>query len=312
MCGNASYCEGLELLEPDIEQLQTMEPKWHSRTCYASFCSKTNLTRLQKRSEKESADNPDTESDLGNTSKGVYISRCAVPAVQWEKCIFCQKRHKNQSLHQILTKNGERTIQSIATRDEKLRCRVAELDLIAYEARYHSHCLLKWSRQYRDDIGPSESFGTIFNHAFEKIVVELNIRFADGHIYTLHGIHNRYCQILTELGTAEVFYLRQRLKDKLSNHYGETIKFVQPLDKTQSFLIFPKVPIETAVQALNRTTNHLHEETIKNDLLHNDIYDEDELFMKAISHVANKIKSDLNNTKGHDGYMPLMKNMQWL
>jgi len=40
------------------------------------------------------------------------------------------------------------TLVSIATRDETLRCKTAGLDLIAYEAKYHSSCLLKWQREY--------------------------------------------------------------------------------------------------------------------------------------------------------------------
>ena len=58
---------------------------------------------------------------MQSSSRSV-MTRQAVPAVNWNLCIICQKRtYQQEQLHQVSTKDTESTIKSIADNYDVLK-----------------------------------------------------------------------------------------------------------------------------------------------------------------------------------------------
>src|SRR2546425_1574180 len=136
-----------------FETLEEKDVKWHAKSGYATFCSKTNLTRLQMRTfalDDSVIGESSTKQGIKDASS-VTLTRKPVPEVKWNLCIFCQKKHRDEVLHQVLTKDSENITHDIARYDKALHvnCRIAALDLIEYEVKYHHVCKSKWSGDYK-------------------------------------------------------------------------------------------------------------------------------------------------------------------
>lgn len=103
------YLSTIDLLQSGKVDLSgnTAGLVWH-KNCFSSFTSATHLDRLKRRFESSLST---TSATSGSSSKALEdespesqrtISRSTVPAVQWDKCIYCQTVTKAK-VHQILT-----------------------------------------------------------------------------------------------------------------------------------------------------------------------------------------------------------------
>ncbi len=80
---------------------------------------------------------------------------------------------------------------------------------------------------------------------FVTLTTELRIGIANGHIYSMNGVCDRYTALLQDAGIEDVKHgsQKQKHKAKLLQHFGTKITFIKQRDRTEPELIFPAVPL---------------------------------------------------------------------
>ena len=132
----------------------------------------------------------------------------------------------------------------------------------------------------------------------------MNEGFLQGNVYHLDDITQKYNHILANKHGKETSIRSHKLKEKLSGHYGEGISFRRQRNPNLPLLVFPVSYDDSAVEALKLATD-----TIKDipggrnssgckEQAGTNLY-------QSLYHVACRIKSDINQTPGHDGYRNL-------
>ena len=288
----------LDRLTPDIERLLQMNAKWH-KSCYATFTRQQHINRLEDHQKMQKM--PLLQA-VESTSYVRPLTRTTVPGVDWKLCIFCQCRTR-QNLHQVISYSANNSILDVARTDYKLKCRIGENDLIAFEALYHKSCKLKAERKRPTENVDTESLmaDTYFT-AFELLTQELDIGFKKGHVYNMRNVLELFYQLLESIGMHESSYRSFKLKQRLEKQYGPAVQFRQQRDRTQPLLIFSAISTGEAIEALTLTTE-------ASSLLHGDIeeelitqFQEKQIFLKSLDYVCAKIKADLMDIKGVDTY----------
>jgi hypothetical protein len=305
-------------IQRDLNELHNKAPKWHSKTCYAVFCNKTNIECLRLRNTKKQLNTDSLQNDTNDASPNTSqhaATRCRIVPVKWDLCILCQKRRKDCSvLSQVLTYNAHQNITKFADNDEELRCKIAGLDLIAYEAKYHKPCYSTYLYQYNKSMLDHSGMNTVptldgctdaetcsaSSEALNLVICELQSGLQQGYIYEMSAIHRRYEKAIYNICTCHTVIGVRTLKRKLELHYGDEIDFVQPLDVTQSSLVMPRVSIDVAIQSLKtRADVAVDNVTQESFSLRQD--DDTALFITRAFHlVAQKIATDLFKMPGHN------------
>ena len=283
----------LTRFSPYIANLLDNKPRWH-KSCYATFTSKINLQSIQDRTSK--GENTDA---LGlSTSSNVVLTRHAVQDVDWSKCIFCQKRRKIENVHQVQSVDVEDAFHQFAEHDYSLKCKIGVTDLIESKAHYHESCKLKAHREFVNATGNKELELDFNIPASERLISMLEDGFKKGYVYSMDDICTKYSQLLTETGNEDSACRSHRLKQKLSNYFGDNICFRRQRNRNQPLLVFPAVSCGEVVEALKIATKKLQE--TDGELRINE--SPSSPFLKSLLHVASKLSADLRETPGHVGF----------
>jgi hypothetical protein len=138
--------EVYERLKPHIATLRmpnNLTVKWHP-SCNKKYTSKTNVEHIQKARETSSCQVLSGSSKVTTAESASKMLRSSPPPLNWNLCMFCQKVYdkNDKKLCQILTPDGEQRVKQAAKlhNDVSLLAKIAESDLIAYEAKYHKRC----------------------------------------------------------------------------------------------------------------------------------------------------------------------------
>lgn len=288
--------ERLSRLQPHTrEDLSAKNPKWH-RSCYASFTSSNNIRLARNRKQETNMLAPDNNVPCAETSSR-SLTRTAVPKVDWNKCVYCQTQ-KRENVHQVQSAEVEHEIQTQAKFDNSLKCKIGENDLIAYEAHYHSSCKYQASRnmtnlqQLKDRTQPSTCGRDI---ALEKLVQMLDIGFSSGHVYSMDNVTEKYVSLMAAEGIENATCRPIILRQKLRRHYGDQIAFRRQRQSNQPLLLMSaSVTTDIAVSLLVESTQDV-------DLLP-ETFTTESSFLHALHTVVTKIRSDLKQTAGHQGF----------
>ncbi len=295
-------------IEQVVDRLDDMECVWHAKSCYSVFCSKTHIDRLKNRKDSDCASDP--HSNVTNTASS--STRSTILPTDWKLCIFCQKRKCKGSVlvHQVLTRDCHNTIHTMAASDDTrvLSCRIGKLDLIAYEARYHSACFKLMQRKTHKGLTEENEHNKPFEQAFVELVSRLDTGFADGEVYTLVKVTQHFHALLTSHGVSPDTYTAQNLKSRISKHYGERIQFIQPISKSESLLIIPAMSTADAILAMKEQHTVGEDDAIGSGMLLNDELDDDAFILRAMHHVSAKLKSDIDGVTSHSTYDNLDRN----
>lgn len=105
---------------------------WH-KTCYKSYTSSKNISSYKLKYAKI----------ITGLELPADIPQKRIVRIQFDvtRCVFCQKRLRNQKLCQVMTKNMEDKIKNIARNNPIFYSRIGESDLIASEIKYHASCV---------------------------------------------------------------------------------------------------------------------------------------------------------------------------
>ena len=298
-CGDvtATFKTFMDNIDSDIDCLVEKKAKWHKR-CYASYTSRNNVERIEKRFEKTLCESRPTTPDQTSTYT-TPITRKTVPSVDWKGCIFCQSRIKGKQLHRVETKLVEHAIQEIAKTNYKLKCKIGDNDLIAYEAHYHAYCKTKEERGDINSTDTGEPMSTAQKNAFASLISQLDEGLCKGHVYGMNDINDQYIHLLDQEGLSDPKSYSHRLKERLEVHYGAKITLRRMRDKTQPLLLFLSGSAGDAVEALKIATDNFKEESMDDSLTS---LGQQSMLLRSMHNVATKIKADLKATKGHQGY----------
>ena len=176
------FSDTINRLQHEIETLNDANPMWH-RSCYGTFTSKTNIQRLHDRRQSCS---------YGKASPCKPLTRNVVHHVNWGLCIFCQKR-KREGTHQVMSKEVQHSICASADMDFKLKCRIGDNDLIAYEAHYHASCKNKALKSI-SSASLKDSDGS---DALKRLVSILDQGFVEGKVYAMDDVLQMYNEFVS-------------------------------------------------------------------------------------------------------------------
>ena len=236
--------------------------QWHKQ-CYATFTSKGHINRLRK---KEFAPQEGLVSQPCSSSSSILSrSRSSTNPTDWSACILCQK-FRLESLHQPESNTAMNGLQAMLANDEELFPRVAGVDLIAFKAKYHASCYMQQKRKENESQNISTKKIDVYDIAFKCLTNELDQGFENGHVYELTEVRDRYIEILQSHDTEAYSYRSEKMKERLSKHYGSRIEICPQTCKNNSFLIFRHMPVHKAVEALRFTTSLLKEQEAEEGL----------------------------------------------
>ena len=193
----------------------------------------------------------------------------------------------------------EDAFHQFAECDYSLKCKIGVNDLIESKAHYHKSCKLKAHREFVNATG-NEELELDFNiPASERLILMLEDGFKKGHVYSMDDICTKYSQLLTKTGKEDSACRSHKLKENLSNYFGDNICFRRERNRNQPLLVFPAVSCGEAVEALKIASEKLQETEMVNSGINES---SSSPFLKSLLHVASKISADLRETPGHVGF----------
>ena len=217
------------------------EIKWH-RSCHGAYTLKTNLKHVKLQSSFHKKDIEQHVQKEGCNYKKVL--RSEGNTVDWSMCIICQRtKYKgSKALSQVLTEIAQSTLWKAAEvlKDQEMQFRISDTDLIAYEVQYHRGCYQKYISKSKNmsQIQAKEDFDE-YDKAFDKLLQECHADLIDrGKAIEMTTILNRFKEILSEKVEEAENKRSEKLKRRLTNHYGNGITFQKQEGRNKSELVF--------------------------------------------------------------------------
>ena len=259
---------------------------WH-RNCYAQYTSKEKIQRLE---QKHVASGGEASGNETVTSTSPCKTRSHVKKVNWEQCIFCQNEHSRERLSPVMTfKMSENIIQN-AQFNYKVRIRLSRVtDHIAAEAKYHLSCLSAFNRH--GEKAKREAKETDLGLVW--LCEELEYAAGKGHVIKLSDAWERYTTLAEEaqIEIPSSFLSRKStFKEKLLLRLAIVIDCIP---SGRESLLIPTQYVNLAVSQLATETDELL--TMPTYAPHEDIF-------LSLVHVALKIRGDLMEAPGHQGF----------
>ena len=144
-------------------------------------------------------------------------------------------QHKNKKFepYGITPWIAEKKIKTAAeTKNKKLYNEIKSLDLIAKEFKVHKHCYQQFTSGFAsgsrsltmNESGPYDSTTQVYDKGEFEVVKEFveNEVIEHGKAVSMKTLHDLY-----KLGVCDTRY-RSKLKQRLQNHFNETISFLSP------------------------------------------------------------------------------------
>lgn len=216
--------------------------QWH-KNCYKTYTSAGNIARYKLKYAKKStniaqADTPEKRSSLRTISFDI------------QKCVFCQKRIKNQKVCQVMSMNMEDKIKKIARNNPLYYSRIGENDLIASEIKYHASCVSTELRNIQDK--PSASGKRkleIENEALQQLFSEMEKGFEHGKGYSTTSVTRRYREIGGDVDLSD-----RLLVKKIEEHFGDDIELVRSIRQNEPRMFLKKFSKEQAIETILQHT----------------------------------------------------------
>jgi len=231
-----------ERLSPYFSQLYENEVLWHA-SCYATYTSLQNMKYVSSASKQEG----NLEEAEGTTASSIRSSRSNVAPHDWTKCLFCKNRtyKKERVMQNVSTFEACNTIMQCAEAkgDQDMLHILLGVnnDLVAAEGKYHKTCYASYvsksnlkSRSFKEDEGKESAF----DQAFCELGLDIRNGLELGRAYDMSFLLNKYAGLLEKLGVDGQKYTKQKLKLRLKAHFGESIVFHQPYQKTNPELVY--------------------------------------------------------------------------
>lgn len=131
---------------------------------------------------------------------------------------------------------------------------------------------------------------------FTKLTNILDKGLQRGNIYSMDAVHDKYISLQRHAGIVNPSIQVRTLKQKLEIHYGSQVLFRKQRQLNQPQLL---IPAKTTTEDVVALTLRDREENISPD---DDDIDHESYFIQCLHTVATKLRADLSNTAGHQGY----------
>lgn len=229
--------------------LPTDTEYYYHKQCYTTYTSQRNLSFLNI----ESAAAPETESASTSaepdavpqepTRKKLRSSTTSY-GLRSQKCIFCLKDNKKQSLHSVMTTDMINKIQRHnlleAHNDIDLHTRLSS-DLLAIEAKYHSTCQLAYMHKTNSAV-PIVGTENQTEACFTEFLTRVDSILARGRAVEVSALTEIINQIQLDNCKDDAAkpreYRNDRLKLKLKAHYDDKIVVHTPNNRRKPELIY--------------------------------------------------------------------------
>lgn len=262
---------------------------WHKK-CYSQFTHQGHIDRLEKKLQKTNQPKEcyDAKQQEDISSQGARVSmRSTIPRVNWQLCIFCQKRNDSKRLCQVLTFESSKCIHNLAQYNQELKCRIGAEDLIAVEAHYHPSCRRSQESaikfEYDVELSGTSENCTTKNDILSNLTAEVDKGFSCGHIYSITDISSRYSELIEERTGENVSIRNNEMKVILQDIYGSKIHFQRQICRNLPVLVFPRkittMEVVEVLMAQDRSDGVKLQEIMSDT--------------RNIFYAAKKIKSDL-------------------
>jgi len=208
----------------------------HHKQCYRRF---TNV-RIKFQHVDESHQDEGPEPPVSKKRRQSQSSKASTVLLPDDTCIICDKKGKKlhgstkrEKLVKCETKAAEKSIKEYALSRNVVDVigRVQYLDLVAREAHYHETCrrdlVRDVGRHAQRDKTPTamkaaygEAFNSICEYVEESVIAQAQVE-------RLTMLHERFLAIMQEKHP-EFYnpnYRTQKLKQKLTDHFGAKIQF---------------------------------------------------------------------------------------
>ena len=131
------------------------------------------------------------------------LTRRLVPNVDWMRCIYCQKRKKNEEAHQVQCKNTIDAIHKHASHYYQMKCRTGKNYLFANKAHYNRTCRRDATGAITSE-APNVSIRVNTdeqqNSPFQTLTDMLHMGFINGCVHTMDHITSTYSSLLNKTG----------------------------------------------------------------------------------------------------------------
>ncbi|KAK3926298.1 Variant surface glycoprotein ILTAT 1.24 [Frankliniella fusca] len=262
----------------------------YHRTCYQDFTNKSKVDRLVKQNKatnsREDAPTP------------VRILR-SDPSARTDKnlCIFCQTPGDAKNIRKAATFALCEKIKKVSEYNYDIRRRVAcGLDAVASDVMYHTYCLRREERKCEAGAGGTPK--PLVNLAFDKICYELRVAADKSQVLRISAVFQRYTTLCAGIGEqvpAQYLSRMSTFKCDLEKRLKDVFEFYHPMDRENSerktLLIPPKFSHTLTVKSAYGD----HECTMP------PYTPPENSDFNAIVHTALRLRSTLENVKGHIG-----------
>jgi len=229
-------------LSPDLDLLYENEVLWHA-SCYATYTSVQNIKYASSKATKV----VEADSEKMSTEPSPRVSRSSRAPHDWSKCMFCKKitHKKEKSLQNVSTFEAANNITQCAEAkgdEDMLRLLLGvSYDLVAAEAKYHKACFASYvsksnlkSKAFREEAGKESAY----DKAFLEMASDITEGLESGKAYDMCSLLKKYSALLGKRGINGQNYTKQKLKLRMTSHFGEAIVFHQPYQKTNPELVY--------------------------------------------------------------------------
>ena len=198
--------------------------KWHPK-CYASYCNPKNLSYL-------------TTSPSTNPSISKSSTRAKKPLINLkEKCMFCgyKKHHNDTKLILLQYDNviGKLKQRCRAKNDEEFEINIGGNfdNLPAYDAKYHLGCF----NSYMRETVSNKKEPSPHDICFEEFISYMDPLLEEGRALDMSSLVIKFKLLLKEKEYPLYdSYTAQKLKARITNHYGSNILFTDNVNSIQS------------------------------------------------------------------------------
>ena len=175
--------------------------------------NKEHIQRLKNRALLTKLDEAIPEPPAGATRSS------SLDPVDWKKCIFCQTDLKTVTLNQVQTFETSDKILKNAKFDKEVSCRLAGIrDLIAAEGKYHLKCYARFLKNMQKIPKDDQEKDKAEVRCFEEVMILLQQRLSEGHIYSLKAVWTYYSNRLGQKYQLQSgVYRTNRFKDRIRN-----------------------------------------------------------------------------------------------
>ena len=231
--------------------------KYHRR-CYQVYTDKKKVERAEQQRQSVTVDTeePNNQSHSVEPPKK-RVSRSQSEVFDVNRCAICQKekfrntRRKGTRCRETLTLNmtdcGSASLLKAAQirDDRRLLLQIQGQDTIAIEIKYHKSCYKEYvrpgtlARLEEKNCEKEDLSNDSYSRAFTKVkefVQDAVLK--ETRAVTMSELLEKYVYHLSAEGVDAQNYRSSKLKNRLTRCFGNSLSFRQPLDQTQSEIVY--------------------------------------------------------------------------